>query len=207
MAGEKLSAFNLGARPEFAHVAVKEAVFPFSRFPGVDVMLGPEMKSTGEVMGLDSDFYRAFAKAQFGCGADLPTKGKIFISVKDSDKEAMLEPAKALLDLGFALVATRGTAGYLREQGLEVAEINKVLEGQPHVVDAIIDGEIKLVLNTTAGKKAIEDSFSLRRAALTRSVPYYTTVAGIRAAAFAMKAVAKGGLEVASLQSYFKDAS
>ena len=207
MAGEKLSAFNLGSRPEFAHVAVKEAVFPFSRFPGVDVMLGPEMKSTGEVMGLDTDFYRAFAKAQFGCGADLPTEGKIFISVKDSDKEAMLEPAKALLDLGFALVATRGTARYLREQGLEVAEINKVLEGQPHVVDAIIDGEVKLVLNTTAGKKAIEDSFSLRRAALTRSVPYYTTVAGIRAAAFAMKAVAKGGLEVASLQSYFKDAS
>jgi len=207
MAGEKLSAFNLGARPEFAHVAVKEAVFPFSRFPGVDVMLGPEMKSTGEVMGLDSDFYRAFAKAQFGCGADLPTQGKIFISVKDSDKEAMLEPAKALLELGFSLVATRGTARYLREQGLEVAEINKVLEGQPHVVDAIIDGEVKLVLNTTAGKKAIEDSFSLRRAALNRSVPYYTTVAGIRAAAFAMKAVAKGGLEVASLQSYFKDAS
>ncbi|RVU35842.1 carbamoyl-phosphate synthase large subunit [Hwanghaeella grinnelliae] len=207
MAGEKLSAFNLGARPEFAHVAVKEAVFPFSRFPGVDVMLGPEMKSTGEVMGLDTDFYRAFAKAQFGCGADLPTDGKIFISVKDSDKEAMLEPAKALLELGFALVATRGTARYLRDQGLEVAEINKVLEGQPHVVDAIIDGEVKLVLNTTAGKKAIEDSFSLRRAALTRSVPYYTTVAGIRAAAFAMKAVAKGGLEVASLQSYFKDAS
>ncbi|WP_425406686.1 carbamoyl-phosphate synthase large subunit [Hwanghaeella sp.] len=207
MAGEKLSAFSLGARPVFNHVAVKEAVFPFSRFPGVDVMLGPEMKSTGEVMGLDSDFYRAFAKAQFGCGADLPTEGKIFISVKDSDKQAMLEPAKALLELGFALVATRGTAGYLREQGLEVAEINKVLEGQPHIVDAIIDGDIKLVLNTTAGKKAIEDSFSLRRAALTRSVPYYTTVAGIRAAAFAMKAVAKGGLEVASLQSYFKDAS
>jgi len=120
---------------------------------------------------------------------------------------ALLEPAKALLELGFSLVATRGTARYLREQGLEVAEINKVLEGQPHVVDAIIDGEVKLVLNTTAGKKAIEDSFSLRRAALNRSVPYYTTVAGIRAAAFAMKAVAKGGLEVASLQSYFKDAS
>jgi len=207
MAGEKLAAFNLGSRPVFDHVAVKEAVFPFSRFPGVDVMLGPEMKSTGEVMGLDSDFHRAFAKAQFGCGADLPTEGKIFISVKDSDKEAMLEPAKALLDLGFSLVATRGTARYLREQGLAVEEINKVLEGQPHIVDAIIDGEVKLVLNTTAGKKAIEDSFSLRRAALTRSVPYYTTVAGIRAAAFAMKAVAKGGLEVASLQSYFKDAS
>ena len=207
MAGERLSDFDLGRRPEFEHVAVKEAVFPFSRFPGVDVMLGPEMKSTGEVMGLDTRFDRAFAKAQFGCGADLPTDGQIFISVKDADKEAMVEPARGLLDLGFELVATRGTAHYLRQQGLEITEINKVLEGQPHIVDAIIDGNIKLVLNTTAGKKAIQDSFSLREAALNRSVPYYTTVAGIRAAVMAMQAISQGRLEVAPLQSYFVAAS
>ena len=207
MAGESLAGFNLGRRPQFAHVAVKESVFPFSRFPGVDVMLGPEMKSTGEVMGLDTRFDRAFAKAQFGCGADLPTEGSIFISVKDTDKEAMVEPARGLLALGFELVATGGTARYLRTQGLEVAEINKVLEGQPHIVDAIINGSIQLVLNTTAGKKAIQDSFPLREAALNRSVPYYTTVAGIRAAVMAMQAISQGRLEVAPLQSYFMEAS
>ncbi len=203
MAGEKLADFGLADRPPYGHVAVKEAVFPFNRFPGVDVMLGPEMKSTGEVMGLDRSFDKAFAKAQIGCGATLPESGNIFISVKDSDKDAMMQPARDLLDLGFKLVATTGTAKALKEQGLAVTEINKVLEGHPHIVDAIINGEISLVLNTTAGKKAIQDSSSLRQAALGNSVPYYTTVAGIRAAVLAMQALSKGGLEVRPLQSYF----
>jgi len=203
MAGAKLEDLDLQNRSLNGHIAVKEAVFPFSRFPGVDVMLGPEMRSTGEVMGLDTDFARAFAKAQYGCGADLPESGKIFISVKDSDKVVMTEIARDMQALGYGIVATRGTARWFREHGVEVEDINKVLEGQPHIVDAIINGDICLVFNTTEGKKAIEDSFSLRRAALTQSVPYYTTVSGARAAMLAMRAIKQGSLEVAPLQSYF----
>jgi carbamoyl-phosphate synthase large subunit len=183
---------------------VKEAVFPFNRFPGVDVLLGPEMKSTGEVMGLDSDFAAAFAKAQIGCGADLPTAGTAFVSVKDSDKLAVLEPARMLADCGITLIATGGTQRFLEEHGLTVARVNKVLEGQPHIVDAIINGQVQLIFNTTEGRKAIEDSASLRQAALTQKVPYYTTVAGVRAAAQAIKALKSGTLEVAPLQSYFR---
>lgn len=207
MAGETLADFNLGKRPTYDHIAVKEAVFPFNRFPGVDVMLGPEMKSTGEVMGLDQTFARAFAKAQIGCGADLPTAGGIFISVKDEDKEAILAPARDLAGLGFTLVATKGTAEFLTGHAVPVETINKVRDGQPHIVDKLIDGDIQLVLNTTAGKKAIEDSASLRQAALKGRIPYYTTVAGIRAAVLAMQAISQGSLEVAPLQSYFKEAS
>ncbi|MEQ9488745.1 MAG: carbamoyl-phosphate synthase large subunit [Alphaproteobacteria bacterium] len=203
MAGAKLDDLDLVNRSVSSHIAVKEAVFPFNRFPGVDVMLGPEMRSTGEVMGLDTDFARAFAKAQFGCGADLPDSGKIFVSVKDTDKVVMTEIARDMQAMGYGIVATRGTARWFREHGVEVEDINKVLEGQPHIVDAIINGEICLVFNTTEGKKAIEDSFSLRRAALTQSVPYYTTVSGARAAMLAIRAIKQGSLEVAPLQSYF----
>ncbi|HEM47503.1 MAG TPA: carbamoyl-phosphate synthase large subunit, partial [Alphaproteobacteria bacterium] len=206
MAGETLSGLGIDrpGPPLLEHVAVKESVFPFARFPGVDVMLGPEMKSTGEVMGLDSDFGRAFAKSQLGAGVDLPASGTVFISVRDRDKELVVPPAQDLQAMGFHLVATRGTANFLSHRGLAVEGINKVLEGPPHVVDAMIDGQIQLVINTTEGAKSIEDSFSLRRTALTSGIPYYTTIAGARAAVRAIQALKHGSLEVASLQSYSK---
>jgi carbamoyl-phosphate synthase large subunit len=208
MAGEKLGDFGIDepGPPVLDQVAVKEAVFPFARFPGVDVMLGPEMKSTGEVMGLDTDFGRAYAKAQLGAGVDLPTAGTVFVSVRDHDKEAVLAPVRELQELGFDLLATRGTAHYLSEQGLPVASVNKVLEGSPHVVDFMIDGKVQLVLNTTEGAKSIEDSFSLRRTALTSAIPYVTTIAGARATARAIAALKHGSLAVAPLQSYFSSA-
>ena len=204
MAGEKLADFKLTAESTGEHVAVKEAVFPFSRFPGVDVMLGPEMKSTGEVMGLGPDFGRAFLKAQLGSGGVLPADGTVFISVKDRDKEAFIEPARDLLALGFEIMATRGTAAFLAEHDIPVKSVNKVLEGQPHIVDAMIDGDVQLVFNTTEGAKEIRDSFSLRRTALMREIPYYTTTAGASAAVQAIQALRQGPLDVAPLQSYFK---
>ncbi|MDA0655306.1 MAG: carbamoyl-phosphate synthase large subunit, partial [Proteobacteria bacterium] len=204
MVGEKITSFGLKKFAPGAHVAVKEAVFPFARFPGVDVVLGPEMKSTGEVMGIDSDFGRAFAKAQLGSGVELPTKGCVFISVKEGDKEPVVTPAQHLVDLGFSLIATRGTARHLKANGLPVQAINKVAEGQPHIVDAMINGDVQLVLNTTEGEQAIKDSFSLRRTALLYKVPYYTTLAGARAAVLAIAALKQGTLDVAPLQSYFK---
>ncbi len=206
MAGEKLADFNLDGGVVGDHVAVKEAVFPFARFPGVDVMLGPEMKSTGEVMGLDRDFARAFAKAQLGSGVVLPQQGTVFISVRDEDKEAISPLAHELDSMGFDIVATGGTARFLDKQGLGVRQVNKVLEGSPHIVDAMIDGEVDLIFNTTEGRKAIEDSFSLRRTALMRSIPYYTTVSGARAATRAIQALKTDSLDVAPLQSYFSSA-
>jgi len=203
MAGEKLSAFDLESHPSAAHIAVKESVFPFARFPGVDVVLGPEMRSTGEVMGLDMDFGRAFAKAQLGGGVMLPTEGKVFVSVKDRDKEASIALARNLTGLGFKIVATRGTAATLQANGVEVEAINKVREGQPHIVDAMINGDIQLVFNTTEGAQAIADSFSLRRTALMHRIPYFTTVAGARAATLAIASLRSGSLDVAPLQSYF----
>jgi carbamoyl-phosphate synthase large subunit len=185
-----------------SHVAVKEAVFPFARFPGVDLILGPEMKSTGEVMGLDSDFGRAFAKSQLGSGTELPLGGCVFVSVRDHDKAALIEPCRQLVAWGFALVATRGTARALSEQGLPVGTVNKVQEGRPDIVDEMRSGHIQLVFNTTEGAQAIADSFSLRRTALTHSIPYYTTVAGARAAVQAIGALRAGCLEVAPLQAY-----
>jgi carbamoyl-phosphate synthase large subunit len=201
MAGEALADFDLGEN-HFDHVAVKEAVFPFARFPGVDVLLGPEMKSTGEVMGLDMDFGRAFAKSQIASGTQLPTAGSVFISVRDADKGAMVTLGNSLITMGFKIIATRGTAAALENAGLPVTLVNKVLEGRPHILDAITDGEIDLILNTTEGSQAIADSYSLRRAALTNKIPYYTTVAGSRAAVEAIAAQRRGSLEVAPLQSY-----
>ncbi|MEM7653045.1 MAG: carbamoyl-phosphate synthase large subunit, partial [Pseudomonadota bacterium] len=207
MAGETLDSFGLepGYEPERSskHVAVKEAVFPFARFPGVDTILGPEMRSTGEVMGIDAAFGHAFAKAQMGAGVHLPRAGKVFISVRDRDKPAMLPIAKQLVDLGFEIVATRGTGGLLQKEGVPVHIVNKVLEGRPHIVDIMMDGGIALVFNTTDGAQAIADSFSLRRTAISQSVPYYTTVAGARACVHAISALLSDDLEVASLQSYF----
>jgi carbamoyl-phosphate synthase large subunit len=203
MAGEKLADFDL-TRCTGKHVAVKEAVFPFARFPGVDVMLGPEMRSTGEVMGLDRDFARAFLKAQLGAGVTLPQSGTVFISVKDDDKAAIAPVARAIAALGFRILATGGTAKYLTDQGLAVELIKKVREGRPHIVDAMKSGEVQLVFNTTEDAKAIADSFELRRTALTNSVPYSTTVAGARAAVKAIEALKCDDLAVAPLQSYFK---
>ncbi|MBT6117391.1 MAG: carbamoyl-phosphate synthase large subunit [Rhodospirillaceae bacterium] len=204
MAGEKLASFDLRDLQIGAHVAVKEAVFPFARFPGVDVLLGPEMKSTGEVMGLDTDFGRAYAKSQIGCGNDLPLEGTVFISVRDRDKASIVPPARQLAELGFKIVATSGTARFLVEEGLAVEPVNKVLEGRPHIVDSIKNGQIQLIFNTTEGPRAIEDSFTLRQTALYNAIPYSTTVAGAVAMGKAIAALRAGKLEVAPLQSYFR---
>ena len=204
MAGEKLTDFDLPERYDLEHVAVKEAVFPFKRFPGVDIILGPEMKSTGEVMGIDRDFPRAFAKSQIGAGMGLPEEGTVFISVRDKDKEDALTVSRQLSNLGFKLIATRGTQIYLTENGLDVTMVNKVLEGRPHCVDSIINGDVQVVINTTEGAQAISDSFSIRHSSLMNNVAYYTTMTAAKAAAGAIEAVIDGGLEVAPLQSYFE---
>ncbi|MBL8669833.1 MAG: carbamoyl-phosphate synthase large subunit [Alphaproteobacteria bacterium] len=210
MAGAKLAEFGLpgsaGVRARRRHVSVKEAVFPFARFPGVDTLLGPEMRSTGEVMGIDEDFGRAFAKAQIGAGNVLPLKGTVFLSVRDRDKPALVSIGRDLAAMGFALIGTRGTAAILREGGVPIEIVNKVMEGGRHVVNRMSDGEVQLVVNTTDGAQAIKDSFSLRRAAVMRSIPYFTTVAGARAAVRAIAALRAGPLEVAPLQSYFEGA-
>ena len=204
MAGARLSDFKLDDDSIAPHVAVKEAVFPFNRFPEVDTILGPEMKSTGEVMGLDSSFERAFAKSQLGAGVRLPLSGTVFLSVRDTDKSAAIGVARRLIESGFSIMATRGTAQRLREAGLEVGVVNKVLEGRPHCVDAIRSGEVQMVINTAAGAQSVTDSFDIRRSALTHGVPHYTTIAGARAAAHAIVALKSGTLEVAPLQAYFR---
>ncbi len=201
MAGERLASFDL-APPELDHVAVKEAVFPFARFPGVDIILGPEMKSTGEAMGLDHDFARAFAKSQIAAGMGLPEGGTVFVSVRDADKPAMVPLCRELVGLGFSLVATRGTAAFLEKAGLDVRVVNKVAEGRPHCVDEIKSGEVALVFNTTEGAQAIADSFDLRRATLLGHISYHTTLAGCRAMVRALAAARAGNLEVAPLQAY-----
>ncbi|BDG70145.1 carbamoyl-phosphate synthase large subunit [Roseomonas fluvialis] len=203
MAGELLSAFKLDDDAVSRHVAVKEAVFPFNRFPNVDVILGPEMKSTGEVMGLDLSFERAFLKAQLGAGVKLPEAGTAFISVKETDKAAAVTMARRLAEMGFRITATRGTAARIREAGVECQVINKVLEGRPHCVDAIKSGDIQLVINTTGGGQSVSDSFDIRRSALTHGIPHYTTAAGARAAVHAIAALKAGTLDVAPLQAYF----
>jgi carbamoyl-phosphate synthase large subunit len=206
MAGESLASFGLKPKV-LKHVGVKEAVFPFARFPGVDVLLGPEMRSTGEVIGLDRAFDVAFAKSQMGAGSKVPTSGTVFVSVRDADKARILDSVKLLVKLGFKVTATGGTHRYLEEQGVKTERVNKVLEGRPHIVDAIKNNEIAMVINTTEGPKALNDSRSLRRAALLHKVPYYTTLAGAVAAAEGMRAYAGGDLEVRSLQSYFGTAA
>lgn len=206
MAGESLASFGLKPAA-LGHVGVKEAVFPFARFPGVDVLLGPEMRSTGEVIGLDRSFDIAFAKSQLGAGSKVPVKGTLFVSVRDDDKPRIVESVRMLADIGFRVLATGGTLRLLQEQGIPATKINKVLEGRPHVVDAIKNGEIQLIFNTTEGPQALADSRSLRRTALLHKVPYYTTLAGAIAAAEGIKAYCSGDLEVRSLQSYFTRAA
>ena len=207
MAGEGLveTLTAYGERPDpraLTHIAVKEAVFPFNRFPGVDTLLGPEMRSTGEVMGLDTDFARAFAKSQIGAGASLPREGTVFVSMKDGDKERVVPAIAKLAELGFRILATGGTLRVLHEAGIDADRINKVLEGRPHIVDAIVNRQVQLVFNTTAGEKALSDSRSLRQAALAAKVPYYTTLSGAVASVDAIAAMLRGELGVAPLQSY-----
>jgi carbamoyl-phosphate synthase large subunit len=205
MAGEKLADFEgmlKGMSKE--HSAVKAPVFPFNRFPGVEPLLGPEMKSTGEVMGIDTDVSHALAKAFLGAGTRLPKNGKVFLSVKDADKENLLPVAKELADIGFDLIATGGTARFLKDKGLKVTRINKVMEGQPHIGDAIINGEIALLINTTAkSSQAVADGTNIRRLALMNKIPYYTLLTAAGAAVQAIKAVKAKEIEVAPLQSYF----
>ena len=202
MAGESLASFKLKQK-KLAHVAVKEAVFPFNRFPGVDVLLGPEMRSTGEVMGLDMSYDMAFAKAQLGAGMRMPQAGTVFISVKDADKPKILPAMKKLVEMGFKLVATGGTQRYFEDKGVLSTKINKVLEGRPHVVDAIKNGEIQLVLNTTETRASQSDSKPIRQTALMQKVPYYTTLPGILAVTKAIAAQKEGRLDVKPLQDYF----
>jgi carbamoyl-phosphate synthase large subunit len=202
MAGEKLGAFNLEER-EIDHIAIKEAVFPFARFPGVDTVLGPEMKSTGEVIGLDTDYATAFAKSQLGASVKVPREGTVFVSVRDDDKAAIVDSIRNLASAGFKIIATGGTQRYLADQGIDCTKINKVLEGRPHIVDAIKNGDVQLVINTTDGAKAVSDSRDIRRAALMSKVPYYTTVRGAAAAVQGILAYRGDALTVKALQEYF----
>ncbi|PLX91629.1 MAG: carbamoyl phosphate synthase large subunit [Desulfuromonas sp.] len=202
MAGKTLKELNILNDIVPNHVAVKESVFPFAKFPGVDTLLGPEMKSTGEVMGLDKDFGKAFAKAQLGAGVNLPLSGKVFISVKDSDKPAAIEIARKLVAAGFSLIATGGTATVIEENGLHVERVNKVKEGRPHCVDAIMNGDIAMVFNTTFGMQSIADSYSIRRSALIYSVAYFTTVTGMDAAIDGIMAMQRESLDAVALQEY-----
>ena len=207
MGGEKLADFGLTSTTHkpLKHIAVKEAVFPFNRFPEVDVMLGPEMRSTGEVMGIDYNLNAAFAKAQLAAGAKLLTDKPnmtVFISVKDADKPEIVKVAKNLISHNIKIMATRGTANFLQKQGINAQSINKVAEGQPHIIDTMINGEVDVVFNTTEGKQAIIDSQSLRRTALGRDIPYYTTVAGITAVAESLTFLLQEKLDVFSIQSY-----
>ncbi len=202
MAGESLAGFGLRP-PHLDHIGVKESVFPFARFPGVDTVLGPEMRSTGEVMGVDRSFPVAFAKSQLGSGTNVPRTGTVFVSVRDIDKPRVLDAIRLLADLGFKISATGGTARYLEGAGVKAHRVNKVSEGRPHVVDLIKNGDIQLVLNTTEGAQALADSRSLRRAALLHRVPYYTTLAGAIAASQGIRAYLAGDLEVRALQDYF----
>jgi carbamoyl-phosphate synthase large subunit len=202
MAGEKLADLP-PVRRDIGHVAVKESVFPFARFPGTDPVLGPEMKSTGEVMGISDDFEIAFAKSQVGAGVQLPDAGTLFVSVKNSDKDLIVPAVELMLELGFKVIATGGTADHLAARGLPVERINKVAQGRPHIVDRIVDGGVQLIFNTTEGWQSFKDSQSIRATALNRKVPYFTTVAASHAVARAIRAVRGRQLEVRSLQSYY----
>jgi carbamoyl-phosphate synthase large subunit len=204
MAGKKIRELGIKEVEPKGYVSVKASVFPFSKFPGVDTILGPEMKSTGEVMGIHTNFGGAFAKSQFASNIKLPTEGRVFISVKDQDKEVLPDVVRRLLDLGFSAVATKGTAKFLAEQGIKVAPVNKVREGSPHVVDMLGEGELHLVINTPEGWKPVMDSRSIRLVANELRIPTYTTIAAARAVAEALGMVKDSSyLAVKALQDYY----
>jgi carbamoyl-phosphate synthase large subunit len=200
--GQSLKKLGLTTEVVPNHISCKESVFPFARFPGVDTILGPEMKSTGEVMGIDSTFELSFAKSQLAAGQELPASGSVFLSVKDRDKMSVLETASIFHDMGFRIIATKGTSKFLSRHNIPAEKINKVREGRPHIVDMIKNGEIDLVINTTSNKKAISESFSIRRSALILGIPYTTTIAGARATALAIKSMIEGKLDVKTLQEH-----
>ena len=202
MLGKKLSEFKLN-KHQFNHIAVKESVFPFSKFEGSDVILGPEMKSTGEAMGMDYNFGQAFAKSQLSANVDLPLKGNLFVSVKNADKQVVYENVRKLKKLGFTIFATKGTAMFLKEKNIKCSLIKKVKEGKPNIVNFINEKKIDLIFNTTEGSQAIKDSFTLRRAAINNKIPYYTTIAGAKATVEAIKELSRKNLEISSLQKYF----
>jgi len=202
MVGKSLPELGFVKAPTPEHLSVKESVFPFNKFPGVDVLLGPEMKSTGEVMGIDQDFGWAFAKAQAGAGSTLPKGGTAFISVKESDRPAALEVMRQLQRLGFDAQATSGTAAYLRRHGVRAETVNKVMEGRPHIVDHIKNGQVALVVNTVSNALSHADSLSIRREALNKGLAYYTTIRGARAAVMGIEAILKKELTIRSLQEY-----
>jgi carbamoyl-phosphate synthase large subunit len=202
MTGKTLKELGVVEKTSVSHIAVKESVFPFNKFDNVDILLGPEMKSTGEVMGIDQSFGMAFAKAQLSIGIILPAKGSVFISVKDVDKPDALMIAKEFSELGYYIVATKGTAQYLNDHNLKAVPINKVKEGSPHIVENIENGDIQYVVNTTFGEQSIKDSFSLRRASLNTNIPYYTTIAGSFALLKALRALKDNNMKVTSLQEY-----
>lgn len=204
MIGRKLKEIDISSGLQYEHIAVKESVFPFSRFPEVDTLLGPEMKSTGEVMGIDMNFGAAFGKSQSAAFSTLPQDGKVFISVKDKDKPLVVNIARELVEKGFTVVATRGTASYIEKEGVPVTVVNKVNEGRPHIVDYIKNGDIMLVINTVGDRKAKVDSYSIRRTTLHKGIPYYTTIAGARAAVKAIEAAKGKKMMVKSLQEYYK---
>ncbi|MEO6667122.1 MAG: ATP-grasp domain-containing protein, partial [Nitrospiria bacterium] len=204
MMGTRLA--ELGSIPRaLPYTAVKEAVFPFNRFSDVDTLLGPEMKSTGEVMGIDRDFGRAFAKAQAAAGGALPESGRIFLSVRDGDKTALAPLAAALAQMGFSLIATRGTADVLTSHGIDVQVVLKVHEGRPHIVDRLKNREVQLVVNTVGDQLSQRDSALIRRTALLANIPYITTMAGVRATVAAMQARPRGALGVRTLQEYYRE--
>ena len=209
MAGEALADYRrsgaLDGLQTIQHSAVKAPVFPFNRFAGVDPILGPEMRSTGEVMGIDKDVAQAYAKAQLGAGVKLPTQGTVFLSARNKDKADLLPLARELADIGFNLIATGGTCSYLNDHGLTVQKINKVSEGQPHVVDAIINGDIALMINTTKGRQAMSDGTQIRRTALMHKLPHYTNLHAAKAAIGAIRAIKHRDFDVKSLQDYFPD--
>jgi len=204
MAGKTLAQLDFTKEVSIKHIAVKEAVFPFAKFPGVDTLLGPEMKSTGEVMGIDTDFGMSFAKSQMAAGNPMPVSGRVFLSVKDKDKAGLLEVAQGMEKAGFIIVATRGTADYLRKRGITVETVNKVTEGRPHIVDQITDMQIDLVINTVHGAQSQKDSYSIRRTTLIKGVPYFTTISAAKAAVRGISAIKTRPIQVKSIQEYQK---
>ena len=202
MLGKKLTSFKIKKKDQ-KHIAIKEAVFPFSKFHGSDIILGPEMKSTGEAMGIDTTFGKAFAKSQLSAGVNIPLKGNVLVSVKDDDKEIVKSYIEDLSKIGFQIYATKGTANFLKMIGLNCKTIKKVKDGSPNIVDYMDQGKINLVFNTTEGSQAIKDSFTLRRSAINNKIPYYTTMAGAKAIVEAIKSIKQKKLDVCSLQKYF----
>jgi len=203
IAGRKLKELNIDGKKQIKHIAVKEAVFPFVRFHGTDTILGPEMKSTGEVMGVDVDFGKAFAKAQMATEGGLPLSGTVFISVKDRDKPSIVDIAHKLHDLGFKIFATGGTAKAIAEENTPVTTVLKEYEGRPNVIDHLKNNEIQMVINTSEGKISQEESYNIRRYAIVSGIPYFTTVPGAIAAESAIKSMSNGELDVKSIQEYY----